>query len=133
MKRFTSRAVGFLATVLVACGARPDPHRSLERLIHAARTPVTDTARRTEANNALRDAVESGALEGKFRDEVDEILGRGNVCSAHPDCLQRGFEPDDRVYGIGTDPAAGVARLPLLFVHSDGSGRISGMRYLTVN
>lgn len=119
----------------IACGSanRPDSQFVLRRLRAAIDSPVTDAAARVEHNTALRDAVNGSVLDGKFRDEVEQLLGRGGPCSGRPACMERGFEPGDWVYDIGTDPEGGVARLPMLFVGFDTSGRVTRTRYLTVD
>ncbi|QQR90518.1 MAG: hypothetical protein IPJ88_01875 [Myxococcales bacterium] len=83
-----------------------------------------------DLNSLAKEIVEKDAFGDMRRFEVQGKIGKGEPCSRHPDCMQRGFDADDWVYTIGQQPESGVYFLPMLFIGFDREGHHSRSHYI---
>jgi hypothetical protein len=63
-------------------------------------------------------------LHGLTRLELEQKLGKGALCSAHPICTERGFYPDDWYYEVGSEGARYVRHRPALIVGFNRFGKV---------
>ena len=110
--------------VAVGCGGSSGANKdeSLRRLSDAIQAPVSSPDEAQQNSNLTETVVEEGFLEDMTREEVSQVIGRGDDCSRHPRCAENGFEGDDWFYTVGQ--SAGAGNLPILIVGFDRSGRV---------
>ena len=109
----------------VGCGgSSANEDESLRRLSDAIQAPVSSPEEAQQNSNLTETVVEEGFLEDMTREEVSEVIGRGDECSRHPRCAENGFEDDDWFYTVGQmgEGAAGVT--PILIVGFDRFGKV---------
>ncbi|MDB4987938.1 MAG: hypothetical protein JWN04_3116, partial [Myxococcaceae bacterium] len=63
-------------------------------------------------------------LQGLTREEVEEKLGKGDLCSRHPICSERGFDSQDWYYEIGQEGSEYVRHRPSLIVGFSRFGKV---------
>ena len=121
---------------LLGCGGPPVDHTAtFARLRAAIETPVTSRDQAHERSRLAESVSEARALEGLFRREVEEAIGRGDPCSRHPRCAAQGFAGDDWYYAVGTvgEAQGSVGPMPVLIVGFDRTGRATRTYSLTVH
>src|SRR5687767_8974619 len=84
------------ALLIVACGPPPPSAQdTLPRLKNALHEPVSSVDQNKANSDLTVQVSELKHVEGLSRLEVEEKLGKGDECSEHPICKERGFYPDD--------------------------------------
>lgn len=117
--------LALVASVLPACGGGVPREQLLGNLRQAIDGDVADEQASAAHSRSVQAALDEGAVNGLRRDEVEELLGRGEPCSRHPRCAEHGFNDNDWFYEVGR-PAAGYGRaLPLMILGFDRAGRVS--------
>lgn len=119
-----------LATILVptalamtlGCGPSVPRGQVVARVIEAMGASTEEESGLAEANNAARQAVESGAFEGRTMEDLTAELGRGEDCGSRPLCSQRGFVSSDWTYQLGVRD--GFSFGPVLIFGFDNQGRV---------
>lgn len=111
-----------------ACGggSRARGEQLFPQLRAAIDTPLDSQEKSAEHSRLVEDVLESGALSGMTRSEVEAAIGRGDDCSRHPQCGEQEFEDDDWYYSVGRmgeTPAPGVGT-PVLIVGFDRFGKV---------
>ncbi len=115
-----------LATLALcaACTKAPSAQETLPKLRAAIQSPV-DSAEQNAQNSTLVDLVSSEKqLHGLTRSEVEQQLGRGDPCSRHPVCGERGFFGEDWHYEIGQLGGGYVRARPELIVGFNRFGKV---------
>jgi len=97
-------------SLLGACAKQPTAYETLPQLKQAIDEPVTSVEQNKQHSELAQLVSEEGHLEGLARSEVEAKIGKGEPCSRHPLCAERGFEDDDWYYEVGTADAAADAR-----------------------
>jgi hypothetical protein len=119
--------VAALALSAVACGGAQgtgqDTGTLVANLRRALGEPVTNAEVSAEHSRAAEAALEASAFEGKSREEVEALIGRGDDCSTHPRCAEQGFHSDDWHYDVG-QPSDTAAPIPVLILGFDRTGRV---------
>ncbi|MFW5920613.1 MAG: hypothetical protein ACOCUS_02145 [Polyangiales bacterium] len=116
-----------ICLALVGCGAGTAQKRQelLPKLQSAMTAPV-DTPEQSQEHSRLAEQVaDSEMLMDMPRHEVEEALGKGDPCSRHPRCAEKGFEADDWYYQIGRMGESDPGRLPALIVGFDRFGKVT--------
>jgi hypothetical protein len=118
-----------------ACGAQgANRDELIPRLRDAMLSQVSSQQQNEDNSRLIQEVVESGALEDMTRPEVEQAIGRGDVCSRHERCRENEFDDDDWYYSVGTMGEAyrgGAA--PVLIVGFDRSGRVMHVWNLRVH
>ncbi len=110
---------------LAGCGGASQGGSELLPQLRAAMGKPVDSMDQSKAHSRLvEDALESNALSGMNRAEVEAAIGRGDECSRHPRCAEQNFQNDDWYYDVGT-LGAGGAQLPVLIVGFDHTGHVT--------
>ncbi len=113
-------AIAFAA----GCAKGPTAQETLPQLRAAIDTPV-ESAEQNAHNSELADLVSHEKhLHGLTRGEVEQRLGRGDPCSRHPICRERGFFDDDWHYEIGQAGGSYVRARPELIVGFNRFGKV---------
>jgi outer membrane protein assembly factor BamE (lipoprotein component of BamABCDE complex) len=119
------RLIALVVLVLWGCKTPAPASETLPRLRDAIASPVA-TEEDNQRNSALVQQVsEDGVLQGLTRQEVQDQIGRGDVCSRHPMCREKGFEDDDWYYEVGQMGEAIVRVRPVLIVGFDRFGKVT--------
>jgi hypothetical protein len=117
-----------LPLMAFACGGPQDSGAYLlGNLKDAMERPVETEERSLRHSRLVQDVAEADLLANKTRLEVQEAIGRGEPCSRHPQCQERGFDPNDWFYQVGRE---GPAKIPLLIVGFDHTGHVNRTWYL---
>lgn len=114
--------VGMFVGMFVACGPSIPRAQLLSELADAAAASVSDAEASARHSRIVQAAVDGDALLGLRRFEVEQTLGRGDVCSRHPRCGRLGFETDDWLYHVGAMGEGYGGPVPLLIVGFDRHG-----------
>ena len=125
-KRFSTNW-GTVATLLalVACGpAAPGPQETLPRLKNALVEPVSTPEQNKQHSELAVTISEEKHLHGLTRLEVEEKVGKGDLCDKHPICKERGFYEDDWYYEVGTEGSTYVRHRPALMVGFNRFGKV---------
>jgi len=119
-----------LLAALVAGGPTVPREQLLGSLREAMETPVSSAEDAAHHSRVTMDAVEGDALYGMRRHEVQDVLGRGDPCSRHPQCAEHGFEGDDWFYLVGQMGESGYGGpVPVLIVGFDHHGQATRVWY----
>jgi hypothetical protein len=115
----------FLVLTLAALGAcaASAPPDTLPRLRDAIQTEVRSPAQNAEHSRLAKLASANKLLHGLTREEVEERLGKGELCTQHPVCHERGFYQNDLYYEVGK-PGTYVRYRPSLIVGFDDWGKV---------
>jgi hypothetical protein len=114
---------GLLA--LAACGpAAPSAQETLPRLKSALVEPVSTPEQNKQHSDLAVTVSEEKHLHGLTRLEVEEKLGKGDECSSHPICKERGFYEDDWYYEVGREGTSYVRHRPALLVGFNRFGKV---------
>jgi hypothetical protein len=117
-------ASGFLLT-LAACGpAAPGAQETLPRLKNALAEPVSTPEQNKQHSDLAVTVSEEKHLHGLTRIEVEEKVGKGDECSSHPICKERGFYEDDWYYEVGREGSSYVRHRPALIVGFNRFGKV---------
>jgi hypothetical protein len=123
--RVTEARSLLLALGLTACGpAAPTAQETIPRLKSAIDEPVSSAEQNKQHSELVVLVSEEKHLHGLTRLELEEKLGKGDPCSAHPICDERGFYPDDWYYEIGTVGSSYVRHRPALIVGFNRFGKV---------
>jgi hypothetical protein len=118
-RRVTGKTALLVFGLLAACGAGasnlPREHWD-SRLKAAIRSQVTSREQNQQNSRDVEEALDQGALKNLMRFEVRAALGPGEPCSAHPECGENGFRPDDWYYTVGSGDEEQVGKRPALIV-----------------
>jgi len=125
MKRVSTLWIVSGALCLVSCGAALPPAQRLASLRQALDGDVPSREVSAEHSRVVEATLDDNALNGLRRDEVQEILGRGEPCSRHPRCAQHDFQDNDWFYEVGHSAEGYGSALPLLILGFDRAGRVS--------
>ena len=127
--RACSSAMRFtcLLVALVACGPSIPREQLLTDLAQAVAEPVSDAEASARHSRIVQAAVDGDALRGLRRFEVEEKLGRGDVCSRHPRCGELGYEADDWLYHVGAMGDGYGGPVPLLIVGFNREGVVTSV------
>jgi hypothetical protein len=110
---------------LMACGpAAPSAQETLPRLKNALDEPVSSPELNKQHSELAITVSEEKHLHGLTRLEVEEKVGKGSLCSAHPICGERGFYEDDWYYEIGSVGSTYVRHRPALIVGFNRFGKV---------
>jgi hypothetical protein len=124
MRRLISLVAIVLCPVLPACAHGPGPAETLPSLRQAIAAEVS-TPEQNEKNSALVEQVSQDKhLQGLSRAEVEDKLGRGDLCSRHPICSERGFDGSDWYYEVGREGSAYVRHRPALVIGFNRFGKV---------
>lgn len=107
---------------VIACGPSVPREQLLDDLVSAVSAPVSDADASARHSRIVQAAVDGDALLGMRRFEVEEKLGRGEVCSRHPRCGELGFSSDDWFYHVGAMGEGYGGPVPQLIVGFDREG-----------
>jgi hypothetical protein len=111
----------------LACGGETDSRGYLlNNLREAMERPVESEDRSLRHSRLVEDVVEADLLSNMSRAEVQETIGRGDPCSRHPQCQEKGFGPNDWFYQVGR---GGAEKIPLLIVGFDSTGHVTRTWY----
>jgi hypothetical protein len=114
-----------LFALLAACGgAAPSAQETLPRLRSAIDEPVSSPEQNKQHSDLALQISEEKQLHGLTRIELEEKVGKGAQCSAHPICNERGFYPDDWYYEIGREGSSYVRHRPALIVGFNRFGKV---------
>jgi hypothetical protein len=110
---------------LVACGpAGPGAQETLPRLKNALSEPVSTPEQNKQHSDLAVTISEEKHLHGRTRLEVEEKVGKGDLCNNHPICKERGFYEDDWYYEVGTEGSSYVRHRPALIVGFNRFGKV---------
>lgn len=125
-KRFSTNWGTILTTLgLVSCGpAAPGPQETLPRLKNALAEPVSTAEQNKQHSDLAVTVSEEKHLQGLTRLEVEEKVGKGQLCEKHPICRERGFYEDDWYYEVGTEGSNYVRHRPALIVGFNRFGKV---------
>lgn len=120
------RAYLLLLPILVyGCGPPPpSAQETLPRLRNVLREPVSSAEQNKQNSELVVQVSELKHLHGLTRLEVEEKLGKGEDCSGHPLCADKGFFPGDWFYEIGTTGSSYVRHRPELIVGFNRFGKV---------
>jgi hypothetical protein len=114
--------------LLAACGGGSStlPREHWDGQLKAAiRSQVTTREQNLRNSRAVEQALDEGALKNLMRFQVKAALGPGEPCSAHPECADNGFQPDDWYYTVGSGDEEQVGKRPALIVGFSPHDRVA--------
>lgn len=118
-------ATSALSCLLFACKSGPSAQETLPKLRAAMDTTVESPEQNDEYSALTEQVSEQRHLHGLTRIELEQRLGRGDECSRHPICGERGFEPNDVYYEVGRASDSYVVRYrPALIVGFNRFGKV---------
>lgn len=118
------RHVFVLGFALAACATGRTSAETLPKLKAAMESPVS-SAEQNLRNSELVSAVSREKhIHGLTRDELQSKLGRGQPCSKHPLCAEKGFYDDDWFYEVGEPGDTYVRYRPMLLVGFSRFGKV---------
>lgn len=110
----------------VACGGAPSVPRaqSLQELRVAIESPVSSPEVSAENSRLVHQLADDDVLQNIRRHELEEAIGRGEVCSRHPRCGEQGFDSNDWFYRVGQPGGGYAGPVPELIVGFSREGRV---------
>lgn len=118
------RMLVLLSLLVVACGPKgPSAAETLPRLREAIYGTVTTDEENRANSDLVEQVAELGHLLGLTRLEVEQHLGKGDVCSLHELCAKQGFLDTDWYYEVGHGDTYQRVR-PALIVGFDRFGKV---------
>jgi hypothetical protein len=108
----------------LACAHGPTAQETLPRLRAALDQPVSSAEQNKQNSDLVVRVSEDKHLEGLTRLEVEEKIGKGENCSKHPICKERGFWEDDWYYEIGTEGSTYLRHRPALILGFNRFGKV---------
>ena len=119
------RAPILLSLLVCACGGpAPSAQDTLPRLKNVLHEPVSSVEQNKQNSDLVVQVSEYKHLHGLTRLELEEQLGKGQDCTAHPLCSERGFFPEDWYYDIGIEGSSYVRHRPALIVGFSRFGKV---------
>jgi hypothetical protein len=114
-----------LLAFLIGCGPPPpSAQETLPRLRSAIDEPVSSPELNKQHSDLAILVSDEKHVQGLTRLELEQKIGKGALCSAHPICKERGFYPDDWYYEIGTVGSSYVRHRPALIVGFNRFGKV---------
>jgi len=115
--------IGWL--VCAACASRTPPAtETLPRLRKAIAEPVLNEQQNRDNSALVEQIAEAQQLDGLTREQVAELIGKGDRCSTHPLCGEKGFEGEDWFYEVGSAGPTYLKARPVLIVGFDRFGKV---------
>jgi hypothetical protein len=119
------RALSLLLFLACACGPPPPSAQdTLPRLKNVLQEPVSSVEQNKRNSALVVQVSEYKHLHGLTRLELEEKVGKGKSCADHPLCSERGFDPEDWYYEIGTEGSSYVRHRPALVVGFSRFGKV---------
>jgi len=110
---------------LIACGPPPpSAQETLPRLKNALDEPVSTAEQNKQHSDLAVTISEQKHLHGLTRLELEQKVGKGDMCGKHPICKERGFWDDDWYYEVGTEGSSYVRHRPALIVGFNRFGKV---------
>lgn len=116
-----------ICALLGACGAGASQQQLLPELREAMGTTVETREQSADNSRVAEKVAEADVLQDMARHEVEEAIGRGEPCSRHPKCAEKGFDGDDWYYQVGQMGSSDPGRLPALIVGFDRFGKVDSV------
>lgn len=124
MRRLITPFALALCSLLTACAHGPGPTETLPSLRQAIATEVSTPEQNAKNSVLVEQVSEDKHLQGLTRAEVEDKLGRGDLCSRHPICGERGFDGNDWYYEVGREGSTYVRHRPALIVGFNRFGKV---------
>lgn len=119
-------APAILLVGVSACGGAPSVPReqSLQELRVAIESPVTSAEASAQSSRLVDQIADDDVLQNMRRSELEEAIGRGDVCSRHPHCGDQGFSANAWFYAVGSASDGYAGPVPELIVGFNREGRV---------
>jgi len=111
-------------SLLTSCASTPPASETLPRLQRAMSEPVQNEQHNRDNSALLEQVADAQHLDGLTRSDVIGAIGKGDLCSRHPTCGEKGFDGEDWYYEVGAAGPTYLKARPVLILGFDRFGKV---------